>query len=461
MDNRTPQDTRILIMDDEAAERNRIAADLRVRGYEVVALGSVAEAIATLQRERFDVFLTDCNIPGIDALQTSGEARKINPDLAVIIITAYGTIETAVKAIKSGAYEYLTKPVALDQLALIIDRFSERRNLIRENAELRERLIARYKFEDIVSTSHAMEEVLNLAGRVAASNATVLLRGESGTGKGMIARAIHYHSDRANQQLVKVNCAALPETLLESELFGHEKGAFTGATTRRIGRFEAADKGTIFLDEIGDISPAVQVKLLRVLQDREFERLGGNQTIKSDVRVITATNRDLERALREGTFREDLYYRLNVVAISIPPLRERKEDIPALMELFLKKYAQENKKNISGVTTEARDLLMRYSYPGNVRELENILERAVVLSKGKDITTVDLPLHIRTTESEEKICVKKKGSSLNDTLDTVERGLIIEALKEAGGIQTKAAERLGISERVLRYKLKKYNIKQE
>jgi len=461
MDNRLPQDTRILIMDDEPGERGRIESFLRSRGMDVTALGSAHEAIEILSRERFDVFLTDCNIPGVDALQTSGEARKINPDLAVIIMTSYGTIETAVKAIKAGAYEYLTKPIDLDQLVLIIDRLSERRSLIRENAELRERLIERYKFDDIASTSHAMEEVLNLAGRVSGSNATVLLRGESGTGKGMIARAIHYHSPRSAQSLVMVNCAALPETLLESELFGHEKGAFTGATARRVGRFEAADKGTIFLDEIGDITPGVQVKLLRVLQEREFERVGGNQTIRTDVRVIAATNRDLEKAIREGSFREDLYYRLNVVTIAIPPLRERKEDVPALMELFVKKYARVNGKKIAGVTAEARDLLMRYAYPGNVRELENIVERAVVLAKGKDISTADLPLHIKSTESDEKICVKKKGSSLNETLDTVERGLIIEALKEAGRIQTRAAQKLGISERVLRYKLKKYNIREQ
>jgi two-component system NtrC family response regulator len=306
-----------------------------------------------------------------------------------------------------------------------------------------------------------MEEMLNLAGRVAASAATVLLRGESGTGKELIARAIHYHSPRASHPLIKVNCSALPETLLESELFGHEKGAFTGATSRRIGRFEAADKGTLFLDEIGDISPAVQVKLLRVLQEKEFERVGGNETVKVDVRLIAATNRDLEKAMREGSFREDLYYRLNVVAVTIPPLRDRKEDIPALMEHFLRKYSKENSKNIAGVTAEARDLLMRYPYPGNVRELENIIERAVVLVKGETITTADIPLHLRSVESEEKICVAKRDGSLTETLDTLERGIIMDALRSAGGVQTRAAEKLGISERVLRYKLKKYKIKEQ
>jgi two-component system NtrC family response regulator len=452
---------RILIMDDEAQERGRIESFLRKKGYDAVGRGSVPESIAALQQERYDVFLTDCNIPGVDALQTSGEARRINPDLAVIIMTAFGTIETAVKAIKAGAYDYLAKPVDLDQLALLIARISERRDLIRENAELREQLIERYKFDGIASTSHAMEEVLNMAGRVARSNATVLLRGESGTGKELIARAVHYHSPRAERPLIKVNCAALPETLLESELFGHEKGAFTGAAARRIGRFEAADGGTLFLDEIGDISPGVQVKLLRVLQEKEFERLGGNATIRVDVRLIAATNRDLEAAIRNGGFREDLYYRLNVVTISLPPLRDRKEDIPALLEHFLGKYGAENRRKITGVSAEARERLMRYSYPGNVRELENIIERAVVLSKGGTITTADLPLHIRTAESEEKICVTKKGPSLTDTVETVERGLIIEALKDAGGIQTRAAEKLGISERVLRYKLRKYGIRGE
>jgi two-component system NtrC family response regulator len=451
---------RILIMDNEPKERGRIEAFLRSRGHEVVPAERAADAVEALKRDRFDLFFTDCTIPGVDALRTSEEARKINPDLAVVIMTAFATIETAVKAIRAGAYDYLPKPIDLEKLDVLIRRVTERQSLVRENAALREQLVERYRFDEIASTSHAMEEVLNLAGRVAGSSATVLLRGESGTGKELIAKAIHYHSQRANKPFVKVNCAALPETLLESELFGHEKGAFTGAAARRTGRFEAADGGTLFLDEIGDISPAVQVKLLRVLQEREFERIGGNETIKADVRIIAATNRDLEKAMAEGTFREDLYYRLNVVTVPLPPLRERKEDVPALIEHFIAKYAKENRKKISGVTAEARDLMMRYPYPGNVRELENIIERAVVLAKGGTIATVDLPIHLRTTESDEKLCVKKKGSSLNQTLDTVERGLVLEALKEAAGVQTRAAEKLGISERMLRYKLKKYRIKE-
>jgi two-component system NtrC family response regulator len=452
------QEARVLIMDDESSERDRIANYLVAKGHDVLAVATVAEAVAAVTRERFDVFLTDCNIPGVDALQTSDQALRISPETAVIIMTSYGTIQTAVKAIKAGAYDYLPKPVDLDQIGLLIERVAERRDLIRENTELKEQLREKYKFEEIVSTSRAMEEVLNLAGRVAASNATVLLRGESGTGKELIARAIHYHSPRADFPLVRVNCAALPETLLESELFGHEKGAFTGATAKRIGKFEAADRGTIFLDEIGELAPGMQVKLLRVLQEREFERLGGNQTIKVDVRVIAATNRDLEKAMREGAFREDLYYRLNVVSIVIPPLRERREDIPALLEYFIGKYNRENRKQISGMATEARDLLMRYEYRGNVRELENIIERAVVLAKKGIITTADLPMHIRPTGNEGALPVRKQLGSLTETLETVERGLIIEALRETGGVQTRAAEKLGIGERVLRYKLKKYKI---
>jgi DNA-binding NtrC family response regulator len=451
-------DAKILIMDDEQHERRRIREVLSEKGYEAQAVGSVPEALAAIKRDHYDVFLTDCNIPGVDALRTSEEVRRINPDMAVIIMTSYGTIETAVKAIKAGAYDYLAKPIDLDQLSVLIERVSERQNLIRENAELKERLRERYKFDEIITASDAMEDVLNLAGRVAASNATVLLRGESGTGKEIIAKAIHYHSPRANFPLVKVNCAALPESLLESELFGHEKGAFTGAVGRRIGRFESANKGSIFLDEIGELTPAIQVKLLRVLQEREFERVGGNQTIKTDVRMIAATNRNLEQAIKQGAFREDLYYRLNVVSIVIPPLRDRKEDIPGLLDFFVKKYQDENRKNITGISSEARDLLMRYSYPGNVRELENIIQRAVVLSKQGAILAADLPLSLQTVAVQQEDAKDSEGSMMR-TLETVERGLILKALKDTGNIQTRAAAKLGVSERVLRYKIKKYGLK--
>jgi two-component system NtrC family response regulator len=359
---------------------------------------------------------------------------------------------------KEGAYDYLNKPIDLDELLLLIQRAEREAGLSRENRELREQLREKFKVDFIISASRRMEEVLNLVKRAAPSTATVLILGESGTGKELIARAIHYSSPRADRPLIKVNCAALPENLLESELFGHEKGAFTGAVARRIGRFEQADQGTIFLDEIGDLSPSLQSKLLRVLQEKEFERVGSSQTLRVDVRVIAATNRNLEEAIRKGTFREDLYYRLNVVTLSLPPLRERKEDIPPLIEHFLRKYSRENRKTVAAVSREAKDLLMNYPYPGNIRELENIVERAVVLSRGDTITTQDLPLNLRESKVEDLMKDAARGRSLPETLEEIERLRITQALAKSRGVQTQAAEDLGISERVLRYKMKKYGI---
>jgi two-component system NtrC family response regulator len=380
----------------------------------------------------------------------------------VVILTAYATVGTAVAAMKEGAYDYLTKPIELDELLLLIQRVGREIGLSRENRELKEQLREKFKVDFIVSISRRMEEALNLVKRVAQSPATVLILGESGTGKELIARAIHYSSLRKEKPFVKVNCAALPENLLESELFGHEKGAFTGAVGRRVGRFEQADQGTIFLDEIGDLSPALQSKLLRILQEKEFERVGSSQTIKVDVRFISATNRNLEEAIQKGTFREDLYYRFNVVTITLPPLRERKEDIPPLVEHFLKKYSRENNKAVVSVTKEAKDLLMNYNYPGNIRELENIIERAVVLCRGDTITKQDLPLNLQESEVEESLeRARKSGRNLPETLEEIERHRIAQALQKSGGVQTKAAEELGISERVLRYKMKKYKISEK
>jgi transcriptional regulator with GAF, ATPase, and Fis domain len=305
-----------------------------------------------------------------------------------------------------------------------------------------------------------MEEVMGLVARVAPSQTTILIRGESGTGKELIANAIHYASPRSTKPWVKMSCAAIPETLLESELFGHEKGAFTGATQRRIGRFEEADGGSIFLDEIGDLSPSTQVKLLRILQNKEFQRLGSNLILKTDVRVITATHRDLEEAIKRALFREDLYYRLNVISILLPPLRERREDIPLLIDFFLQKYSKENQKSISDISQEARALLLRYPYPGNIRELENLIERAVVLCRGEMITTQDLPFHLKEEKSE-RLLESKKEKTLPESLGEIERDSILKALHQHQGVQTKAAETLGISERVLRYKMKKYRIRFE
>jgi two-component system NtrC family response regulator len=449
---------RILIVDDEKVQLEMLEGFLVKQGYEVTAAEDGQKALEKFKSGTFDLVLTDFRMPGMDGIQLLREVRRLQPQVLVVIMTAYGTVGTAVAAMKEGAYDYLTKPIDLDELLLLTQRVGREVRLGQENLELKEQLREKFKVNFIVSASRQMEEALNLVGRVSQSSATVLILGESGTGKELIARAIHYSSPRADQPFVKVNCAALPENLLESELFGHEKGAFTGAVARRVGRFELADQGSIFLDEIGDLSPSLQMKLLRVLQEKEFERLGSNQTLRSDVRVIAATNRNLEEAIQKGTFREDLYYRLNVVTISLPPLRERKEDIPLLVEHFLKKYNRENKKNVTSLSKEARDLLLRYDYPGNVRELENIVERAVVLCRGEALTTQDLPINLREGKAEATLERDRGGRSLPDTLDEIESQLIRKALESSGGVQTKAAEELGISERVLRYKMKKYGI---
>ena len=449
---------RILIVDDEKVQLEILEGFLMKQGYEATAAEDGQKALEKFKNGSFDLVLTDYRMPGMDGIQLLREVRRLQPEAVVVIMTAYGTVGTAVAAMKEGAYDYLTKPIDLDELLLLIQRVEREVGLDQENRELKEQLREKFKVDFIVSASRQMEEALNLVGRVSRSSATILILGESGTGKELIARAIHYSSPRADKPLVKVNCAALPENLLESELFGHEKGAFTGAVARRIGRFELADQGSIFLDEIGDLSPSLQMKLLRVLQEKEFERVGSNQTIRSDVRVIAATNRNLEGAIQKGTFREDLYYRLNVVTLSLPPLRERKEDIPLLVEHFLKKYNRENKKNVASLSKEARDLLMRYDYPGNVRELENIVERAVVLCRGDTLTTQDLPLNLREGQAESALERGGGTQSLPDTLEEIERQLIVKALERSGGVQTKAAEELGISERVLRYKMKKYSL---
>ncbi len=448
----------ILIADDEQVQREMLEGFLSKQGYGVGTAADGRQALEKFKGGSFDLILTDYRMPGMDGIELLRELKRLNPEVMVVILTAFGTVGTAVAAMKEGAYDYLNKPIDLDELLLLIRRVEKDVGLSRENRELREQLREKFKVDFIISASRRMEEALNLVKRAAPSTATVLILGESGTGKELIARAIHYASPRADQPLVKVNCAALPENLLESELFGHEKGAFTGAVGRRIGRFEQADQGTIFLDEIADLSPPLQSKLLRVLQEKEFERVGSSQTLKADVRVIAATNRNLEEEVRKGTFREDLYYRLNVVTIALPPLRERKEDIPPLIEHFLRKYSRENQKAVVSLSKEAKDLLMNYHYPGNIRELENIMERAVVLSRGDSITTQDLPLNLRESKVEDLMREAAGGRSLRETLEEIERLRITQALEKSHGVQTRAAEELGISERVLRYKMKKYGI---
>jgi len=448
----------ILVVEDGHSQREILRDFLRDEGHDVSEAESGEKALKQLRENYFDLLLIDYKMPGMDGMELLKGVKRINPEVDVIMMTAYGTVETAVQAMKAGAVDYVTKPIELDELLILVDRISERRTLLKQNEILRDELRRKgVTANDIIFRSPTMDEVINLAGRVATSRATVLILGESGTGKELVARLIHALSPRSQKPMTVVNCAALPETLLESELFGHEKGAFTGAAQRRIGRFEEADGGSLFLDEIGELPPPVQVKLLRFLQEREFQRLGGNRTLHSDVRIISATNRDLKTKVGEGAFREDLFYRLNVVAITIPPLRERKEDLSPLIDHFLRRFSSQNEKEIEGVLPEAKDLLLKYDYPGNVRELENIIERAVVIARGSLVSTRDLPFSAEPIPSgrEEKI----RLGTLKDSVEALERKMILVAMEKTKNHQTRAAELLGISERMLRYKLKKYTLK--
>jgi len=449
----------LLVVEDERPQREMLAEFLRKEGHHVAEAGDGQEALDLIRGRSFDVVILDQKMPGMSGLEVLEEAKKIQPELDVLMVTAFGTIEGAVEAMKKGAFDYVTKPIDLEELLLALGRIAERRTLIRENEILKERLKEKgIGAGRLIYKSQRMAEVVNLAGRVAPSKAAVLLLGESGTGKELLARLIHSLSPRSSKPLVTVNCAALPESLLESELFGHEKGAFTGAIQRRIGLFEQAEGGTLFLDEIGDLSPTVQVKLLRFLQEGEFQRVGGSVVLRSDVRIISATHRDLEARMREGSFREDLFYRLNVVTIHLPALRERREDIRPLVEHFVKIYAAENGKQIDGASREAMDLLLRYDYPGNVRELENIIERAVVITRGNLIQSEDLPFGLKSRERpQETPVLSKKG--LKARVEALERELIERAMAEAQFNQSRAAGLLGLSERMLRYKLKKYGLK--
>ncbi len=448
----------ILIVEDGQSQREMLKEFLAGEGHNVAGAEDGDAAIRQVRHSHFDLLLLDFKMPGMNGIEVLREIKKINPQINVVMMTAYGTIETAVDAMKLGAVDYIPKPIDLDELIILVDRIAERQTLIRENEILRKKLWKKdISTGQIIYRDSGMETMVNMAARVASSRATVLIQGESGTGKELFARLIHATSPRSEKPMIVVNCAAIPETLLESELFGHEKGAFTGATARRVGRFEEADGGTLFLDEIGELSPPVQVKLLRFLQEREFQRLGGNQTIRADVRIISATNRILEEGVKEGTFREDLFYRLNVVSMTIPPLRNRKGDIPLLIDYFIQQFSTENDKEIDGLSNEATDTLLKYNYPGNVRELENIIERAVVIARGRVISEKDLPFE---NVSADHFSEHKGGGALKDEIESLERTRIEQALEETGQNQTRAAEILGITERTLRYKLKKYGFKE-
>jgi len=438
----------ILIVDDEKNTREGLARALR-RSYEVLIAESGAKALDLLSERPVDVMLSDLRMPGMDGMTLMQRALANSPQLICIMLTAYGNIETAVDAMRHGATDFLTKPVNLEQLEMVLNRVLRSRRAETENIQLHEQLDSKFGMEHIIGSSPEMQKIFDTVRQVAASRATVLIQGDSGTGKELIAKAIHQLSPRKNGAFVPVHCAALSSTLLESELFGHEKGSFTGAAERRKGRFELADGGSLFLDEIGEIDASVQVKILRALEERRFERVGGQESIDVDTRLIAATNRDLKKMVAEGTFREDLYYRLYVVVIHLPSLRERKSDIPLLLKHFLDVFNQENGRAIEGFSPDALDLLTAYSWPGNVRELRNVVEQMVVLSRSLRIGVRDLPLQIRDAG----------GGSVSvesGTLDEMEKQAIQQALKEAGGNRTRAAEKLGISRRTLHRKISEY-----
>ncbi len=444
----------ILIIDDEVSQLTSLESFLKRRHYTIFTAASGEDAYQIAKDRAVDLILTDFRMPGWSGLVVLRKMKELNPDMEIVVMTAFGRVEDAVEIMKAGAYDYLAKPIDLDELENLIKRVQEKRLLVAENRQLKQQLQERFKFDAIVSQSGEMEGVLNIAGRVASSKASVLIRGESGTGKELIASAIHHASPRKDQPFVVVNVAALSENLIESELFGHEKGAFTGASQQRIGRFEQAHRGTLFIDEVGDIPAAVQVKLLRAIQFGEIERVGSQKPITVDVRIIAATHRNLEEMMQEQKFRDDLYYRLNVVSIQVPALRNRKTDIPILAEHFIRKYSEENQKSITGITREALDQLMKYDFPGNVRELENLVERAVVLSRTEFITVPDLPMQTHPISEKEILDPHRMTGGYEEKVRTFERELISTALEQTGGNKSAAARQLGISERHLRSRLK-------
>jgi two-component system, NtrC family, response regulator AtoC len=450
----------ILIVEDEPRMRRLLEISLGEDGHNVRSVGDAETGLKGLAREPADLIVTDLKLPGMSGLEFLQEARRMNAAVPMIVMTAYGSVETAVEAMKAGASDYVLKPFTMAEMKLVITKELDVQRVREENRSLKEALGKRYQFQNIVARSRKMQEVLAVVERVAATNSTVLIGGESGVGKDLIARAIHQNSRRASGPFIKINSTAVPDTLFESELFGFEKGAFTGAMAAKPGKFELADKGTLFLDEIGDVPAPIQVKLLRVLQEREFERLGGTRTLKVDVRLIAATNRDLRAALEEGTFREDLYYRLNVVPVDIPPLREHKEDIPDLVDHFLIRFGRENGKEVQKITPAALKVLSDYHWPGNVRQLENIIERAGALSTSAVLDVADIQLDTRPLNHS-----ASSGSAGNHpflpegmTLEQWEDEMIREAMRRASGNKSEAARLLGLSRNALRYRLSKLGV---
>jgi two-component system response regulator AtoC len=440
---------KVVVADDEAIVRQALCDWLAEIGHQVLVAENGPQALDIIRKEKPTVLITDLVMPGMDGIELMKRAKEVIPDLEVIIVTAYGSIPTAINAIREGAYDYIEKPFCPERAELLIEKLMEHRRLREENLALQQKLEERYRFENIIAKSPPMQKVIEVIKVVAKSNATVLITGETGTGKELVARAIHSQSYRRDQPFVAVSCAALPESLLESELFGHEKGSFTGAYARKQGKFEVANRGTLFLDEIGEMSANIQVHLLRVLEEKEFNRVGGNEPIKVDVRVISATNRSMKEAIARGKFREDLYYRLNVVNIELPPLRKRTEDIPLLAEHFLKSFTLENRKEITGFSPQATDFLLKHGWPGNVRELENAVERAVILAQDAVIGVSDL-------SQQEPVGAGPTSPASN--LKQVEKKHIQAVLAETGGNYTEAARILGISRMTLYNKAKAYGL---
>jgi two-component system NtrC family response regulator len=450
----------ILVVDDEKNYLLVMETLLTGAGYEVLTVDSGEEALEQIRRNDLDLIITDMKMPRMSGIELMEQLKQVYPDLPVIMMTAYGTVEKAVEAMKKGAFDYILKPFKNEELLLTIRKALDLRHLLTENRRLKQDLEQRYRFENIVGNSKSMQSIFAMVEKVAQTRATVLISGESGTGKELIARAVHHRSPRSGGPFISVNCGALTETLLESELFGHEKGAFTNALAMRKGRFELAEGGTLFLDEVAEMSPALQVKLLRVLQEMEFERVGGNKTIRVDVRVVAASNRELKTEVEAGNFREDLFYRLNVVFMHMPPLRQRSEDIPLLVTHFMNKYAEANHKEGVRLEPEVMKILLRYPWPGNVRELENVIERAVILCSNNTITAADLPPNVaEAPETEFNIDLLVPAHvPLPEALEKIEEMMIRRALNQSGYVQVRAAEFLGITKSLLQYKLKKYQI---
>ena len=451
----------ILLVDDEQNTREALSIALGREGYNIIPASNGGEGMKLLEKEPVDLIITDLMMPGVSGMDLLDFARKHRPEVMVIMMTGYASVETAITAMKNGAFDYITKPIKLDEVKIIIHQAADKRNLLLENISLKKELKGKYTFDNIIGTSRPMQEIFSIMERVVNSDSTVLITGDSGTGKELVAKALHYNGPRKENPFVAINCAAIPSELLESELFGHVKGSFTGAVANKPGKFEQANTGTMFLDEIGSMTMALQGKLLRVLQEKEIERVGGAKPMKIDVRIISATNTDLEKAVKKGLFRDDLFYRLNVIPIHLPSLKDRAEDIPMLAAHFIGKYNEKLKKGIKGLASGVMDYLVAYEWPGNIRELENVIERAVTLTDGEYIQESALPQSILGVVGQEFYSVPQipdKGTDLEKELEGFEAAMIRMALKKTGGIKTKAAELLNLKRTTLIEKMRRLNL---